>query len=448
MEEDYYYDDEGYDEYYDNAADEVADVDPLEVKYIDGKGYMQNNIEESLRCLKEVLEEDGARGRWTFKALKMLCRASRMAKHYDDMTTYYAQVVSFSHPDITHAAVAKAMLKFSEESKRVPGQWRGRALQMTLDAALADTEKFHSVLVPTLLQRATLLLEEHRYSEALADLEMAFRHCGLRDGSAAATSVAQLNATSVYQIYALQLQAYRRLRRYGELRRTYHALSQVQAALPPLRMTGGVLESAGHLFLHDGDWAAAHRAFTASLRCYTECGDAQQYVVAKYVVLATMMADLPVDLFAQDDALAEHPYVRPVRALWRAYAAGDVAAFLETLGDPENVACFANDVEFAPYTAAATQQLRVKYLVAYTKSFATVSLTDLCRRLHMEEQPCRELCVSAILHGHIKGHLDDGRRMLVITTSGKQGVAPCDAPKTLRSFAALTNELCCQCVNY
>lgn len=441
MEDDYYYDDEGYDEYYDNGVDEAGDVDPLEVKYIDGKSYMQNNVEESLRCLREVLDADTEHGRWTFKALKMLSRASRMAKHYEDMTRYYAQVAHFTHQDVTEAAIAKAMLKFSEESKRVPGQWRERTLQITLDAALGDSEHYRNVLVPTLLQRATLFLEEGKCTEALADLQAALQHCNQLDAA-----VAQLNATAIYQIHALQLVAYRKLRRYVELRRTYHLIGHVQAALPPLRMLGGVMESAGHLFLHDANWHAAHRTFSSALRCYTECGDAQQYVVVKYVVLATMMADLRVDIFAQDDALADHPYVRPVRALWRAFAAGDVAAFFDILNDPENVACFAQDEEFAPYMEAAVQQLRVNFLTDYTRGFAAVSLADLCRRLRMEEQPCKELCVRAILLGLLRGRIDDERKMLLLTSTTRTTTTS-DAG-TLRAFSVLTNNLCISHLSY
>lgn len=442
MEDDYYYD-EGYDEYYDNGADEAADADPLEVKYIDGKSYMQNNVQESLRCLREVLDEDVEHGRWTFKALKMLSRAARMAKQYDEMTRYYDQVAHFTRPDITDAAIAKAMVKFSEESRRVPGQWRERTLQITLDVALSKAAAYHSVLVPTLLQRAGLFLEEGKCTEALEDLQTALQHCRQLDAA-----VAQLNATAIYQIYALQLVAYRKLHRYAALRRTYHAIGQVQAALPPLRMTGGVMESAGHLFLHDGDWAAAHRAFTAALRCYTDCGDTQQYAVVKYVVLATMMADLPVEIFAQDDALADHPYVRPVRALWRAFAATDVPAFLAVLKDPENVACFAHDDEFAPYVDAAVHQLRVNYLVRYTQSFATVALTDLCRRLQMEEQACAELCVSAILHGFVKGHVDDEQKLLILSPAARQRQSAVSDAQAVRDLSALTSELCCVQMRY
>jgi COP9 signalosome complex subunit 2 len=443
MEDDYYYD-EGYDDYYDNGADEVADVDPLEVKYIDGKSYMQNNVEESLRCLREVLDEDGEHGRWTFKALKMLCRACRLAKQYEQMAHYYDRVAHFSHPDINEATIAKAMLKFSEESKRVPGQWRERTLQITLEVALSDTIHYCDVLVPTLLQRATLFLEENKCQAALDDLQSALQQCRNLDATAT-----QLHATSVYQIRALQLVAYRKLRRYADLRSTYNAIGHVHAALPPLRMVGGVMESAGHLFLHDRDWGAAHRAFTSALRCYTECGDARQYAIVKYVVLATMMADLPVDIFSQDDAFADHPYVRPVRALWRAFTAADIPAFFAVLKDPDNVACFTQDEEFSPYVDVAVQQLRVNYLVGYTASFATVSVADLCRRLQMEEQLCKELCASVILQGRLEGYIDDDRQLLcMLSPATHRRLANSSNADALRSFSLLTSELCCSRLRY
>ncbi|KAG5477362.1 hypothetical protein LSCM4_04581 [Leishmania orientalis] len=436
MEDVYYYDDGDYDEYYDSGADEVADVSPLEVKYVDGKSFMQSNVEESLRCLQEVVAEDSEHGRWTFKALKMLARASRIAKLFDAMVDYYTQVVHFAHPNVDAAAVAKAMLKFSEESQRVPAEWRGRTLHVTLEVATAQPDSYRDVIVPTLLRRATLFIEEAKYEEALVDLQAALRQC---DKSSA--NVAQVNATSVYHIRTLQLTAYRKLSRYTELRRAYYELGRVHAALPSLRMIGSAMESAGHMFLHDADWAAAHRAFSSALRCHTESGDVQQYNVVKYVVLATIMAGLPADVFAQEETLANHPSVRPVRALWQAFVEMDVPTFLQVLHAPDSVACFEKDAEFAPYVEPMMFQLRTNYLISYSKSFGTLSLEELGARLRLQEQPCKELCTSAILLGLIDARVDDARKLLLFQR------APRTVPSSvavLRDLSVMTSELCCR----
>ncbi|KAG5502960.1 hypothetical protein JKF63_04733 [Porcisia hertigi] len=437
MEQDYYYnEDGGYDEYYDNSADEVMDVDPLEIKYVDGKSFMQNNVEQSLRCLQEVVAEDGEHGKWTFKALKMLARASRIAKRYDAMADYYAQVVHFAHPDISAAAVAKAMLKFTEESQRVPAEWRGCILNLTVGVATGQPELYRDVVVPTLLHRATLLVEEAKYEESLMDLQAALEQC---DESSA--TMTQVNATSIYHILTLQLTAYRKLKRYAELRRVYYDLGRVRAALPSLRMIGSAMESAGHLFLHDADWVAAHRAFSTALRCHTESGDVQEYKVVKYVVLSTVMSGLPVDVFAQEETLANHPSVRPVRALWKAAAALDVSTFLEVLQAPDNADCFSKDSEFAPYVEPMMFKLRTNYLISYSKSFGTLSLLDLGARLQLQEQPCKELCTSAILLGLIDARVDDARKLLVFHRSAH--TVPSSSAAVLRDLSDVTSDLCC-----
>lgn len=435
MEDDYYYDDAGYDEYYDTGANEVADVDPLEVKYIDGKSYMQNNVGESLRCLREVLELDTEQGRWSFKALKMLARASRLARHYADMADFYARVAHFSHPDVTAAAVAKAMLKFTEESQQVPAEWRGRTLQATLEVATAAPEVYRDVIVPTLLRRATLRIEETAYEAALADLQAAQRQC-----DQAGAAAAQLHATARYNICTLQLAAYRKLGRFADLRRTYNTLGSVHAALPSLCVSGSAMESAGHLFLHDADWAAAHRAFSVALRNYTDSGDPQQHHVVKYVVLATMMAGLPADLFAQEETLANHAAVRPVRALWQAFVALDVKTFLQVLHAAEHTACFAGDAEFAPYMRPLEFLVRTNHLVAYVKSFAVVSLAELAARLQLEGRPCAELCTSAILLGRLDARIDEPRGLLLMRRGA--GAVP-SGVAALRELSDMTSELCC-----
>ncbi|CAC9495071.1 conserved hypothetical protein [Leishmania infantum JPCM5] len=437
MEDDYYYDDDGdYGDYYDNGTDEVVDVSPLELKYVDGKSFMQSNVEESLRCLQEVVAEDSEHGRWTFKALKMLARACRIAKLYDAMADYYTQVVHFIHPDIGAAAVAKAMLKFTEESLRVPAEWRGRTLRATLEVATAQPESYRNVIVPTLLHRATLFLEEDKCEESLVDLQAALQQC-----DESIVTMAQINANCVYHIRTLQLTAYRKLNRYAELRRAYYELGRVHAALPSLRMIGSAMESAGHLFLHDADWAAAHRAFSSALRCHTESGDAQQYNVVKYVVLATIMAGLPVDVLAQEETLANHPSVRPVRALWQAFVALDVPTFLQVLHAPDNAACFAKDAEFAAYVEPMMFQLRTNYLIAYSKSFGTLSLLELGARLQLQEQPCKELCTSAILLGLINARIDDARKLLLFQRASR---AVPSSVAVLRDLSDLTSELCCK----
>ncbi|KAG5477098.1 hypothetical protein LSCM1_05439 [Leishmania martiniquensis] len=436
MEDDYYYDDGEYDEYYDSGADEVADVNPLEVKYIDGKSFMQSNVEESLRCLQEVLAEDSEHGKWTFKALKMLTRASRIAKLYDAMTDYYTHVVHFTHPDIDAAAVAKAMLKLTEESQRVPAEWRGRIFDVTLEVAATQPDSYRDVVVPTLLRRATLFVEEAKYEEALVDLKAALRQC-----NESSASMAQINATSVYHIRTLQLTAYRKLYRYADLRRAYYELGRVHAALPSLRMIGSAMESAGHLFLHDADWAAAHRAFSSALRCHIESGDAQQYKVVKYVVLSTIMAGLPADVFAQEETLANHPSVRPARALWQAFVAMDVPTFLQVLHAADSAACFEKDAEFVPYVEPMVFQLRISYLISYSKSFGTLSLVELGARLQLQEQPCKELCTSAILLGLIDARVDDAQKLLLFQRE------PRTVPSSLavlRDLSVMASELCCR----
>ncbi|CAJ1009286.1 putative PCI domain containing protein [Leishmania naiffi] len=436
MEDDYYYDDDGgYDEYYDNGADEVVDMDPLEVKYVDGKSFMQSNVGESLRCLQEVMAEDNEHGKWTFKALRMLARASRIAKKYDAMTDYYTRVVHFTHPDIGAAAVAKAMLKFTEESQQVPAEWRGRTLHVTLEVATAQPESYRDVIVPTLLRRATLFVEEAKYEEALLDLQAALQKC---DESGVTT--AQANTNSVYHIRTLQLTVYRKLSRYAELRRAYYELDRVQAALPSLRMIGSVMESAGHLFLHDADWAAAHRAFSLALRCHTESGCAQQYSVIKYIVLAAIMDGTPTDVFAQEETLANHSSVHPVRTLWQAFIALDISTFLHVLRAPANAVCFTKDAEFAPYVEPMMFQLRTNYLISYSKSFGTLSLLELGARLQLQEQPCKELCTSAILLGLIDARIDDSRKLLLFQRASR--TVP-SSVAVLRDLSGMTSELCC-----
>ncbi|GET89330.1 hypothetical protein, conserved [Leishmania tarentolae] len=436
MKDDYYYDDGGYDEYYDNSTDEVVEVNPLEVKYVDGKNFMHRNVEESLRCLQEVVAEDSAHGRWTFKALKMLARACRIAKQYDAMADYYAQVVHFMHPDVDTSAVSKAMLKFTEESQRVPVEWRERTLHITLEVATAQPESYRDAIVPILLHRATLFLEEAQYEAALVDLKAALQQC-----EESLVTMTQVNTNSVYHIRTLQLTAYRKLGRYSELRRAYYELGRIHTALPSLRMIGSAMESAGHLFLHDADWAAAHRAFSSALRCHTESGDAQQYNVIKFVVLAIIMAGLPVDVFAQEETLANHPSVRPVRALWQAFVELDVSTFLQVLHAPESAACFAKDVEFAPYVEALVFQLRTSYLIAYSQSFGTLSLVELSARLQLQEQPCKELCTSAILLGLINARVDDARKLLLFQ-HGSRAVSSSEA--MLRDLSNVASELCCK----
>ncbi|KAK7194502.1 PCI domain containing protein [Novymonas esmeraldas] len=432
--DDYYNDDGGYDEYYDDDGGDAAQVDPLEVKYVDGKSLMLNNTEESLRCLREVVAEDTEHGRWTFKALKMLARASRIAQHYDAMADYYGQVVHFAHPEVDAAAVAKAMLKFTGESQRVPVVWRERTLLMTLEVAAAQPTTYRDVVAPTLLRRATLLVEEARYEAALEDLQAALHVCDVSNAA-----MAQLNATSIYHIRTLQLTAYRKLRRYAELRRTYYVLGRVHAALPPLRMVGSAMESAGHLFLHDADWAAAHRAFTSALRCHADSGDAQQFALVKYIVLATIMAGVPANVFAQEEALIDHPSVLPARALWKASTSLDVPECVRVLHSPDNAACFTADDEFAPYVEPLLFQLRTNYLVSYTKSFGTLSMSTLGARLQLEAGPCKELCTSAILLGLIDATVEDRRGLLVMRRVSRPTPSSVAA---LHDLSTMTSELC------
>lgn len=408
----YYYDDDMYGDYYYNNCDGTQVEDPLETKYVMGKECMQQDIERSIQLLREVVAEDVDRGWWTFKALRMLTRASRLIERYSDMVSYYTEVAQFSHDDVACAKVQKAMTKSIDECQRIPDVWLHKMLEIALKVASTNDSQYHQLWLNMSIRRATVYLEASSFTEALAELQAATAACGAEPEE---QQLQQYLATR-FHIYALQMEVFKELGQYADLRRVYFALGRLPPPLSSIRMIAAVIECAGHLFLHDNNWEAAHDAFTTSLRRYTDAGDGKRYIVAKYVLLSSMLCGQPVDVFKNNEAYADNSALTPMRCLLEAFVACDIGAFLAVLHTSDYAGCFKEDKHFTPFIEPLLLQVRLNFMESYVACFTTLSLRLLAQQLHLSVNECKNLCHVAILREKIFAVIDGPAEQLVCCT--------------------------------
>lgn len=394
-----YYDDYGYG---DEAGGQVdAEEEALATKYAEGKSYMSADTELCIQLLREVLEEDAAHGRWTFKARKMLTRASRLAGRYDEMMAHYAAVTSFSHADVPPEAVCKAMRKALDEGQRLPPEQRARLADATLLVAERDTQLFGEVFYSALMTRVGA-----GAGDAMADLARALQWCRAGDPRTVAQRAPQL-----YAVYAALIAAYDGAARDDMVADTYYRALEVRSQAVRRRLVGTVMEYGGYMFMRHGDWGAACEALLRAARLQDGAGAPAPVGPLRMLALAAVLDGRRVDIFAaaEVEPLMALEETRAFAQLHRAYAAADLKAFLAAAEAVKQGAAAADGQhgpDVAPFLPLCTQRARADYLVRFSTNFSSVRLSQLEEELHLDRKATVQLCTFCILHGLIAGRLD------------------------------------------
>lgn len=408
MDEEYYYEDDEYGDYY--GEQEYAEESPQEANYATAKGLLQSNPAECIRLMTEVIANDAEHGVWTFKAEKAIMRAARATQQYEEMMKHYKLAITFSHPDVNQAALQKAMTKFTEQSQRVPPTYLHQIIDLTLEVAGKDKQAYGRLWFNTLIRRVNLFIDEKEYTAALKDLQSAEDGCNTDDHPATSRS------SQLYSINALRLRVYDVTRQYGLLRETFFQTMCISTALVPQRVTAGVLECGGHMYLRVADWHAAFRAFTAAFRGFSEGGDASRPYCLKMAVLCDMLCGSPLDGFASNDTkpLAELPSVQPIVKLLAAFLRNDVGAAIAIVKDPAHREVFVDDANIAPYVEPLLFRLRLNRLALYCTSFIRCPLSDLAKQLVLSSEEVARLCTFAVLEGLLNAVVDDTSGFLYV----------------------------------
>ncbi|EPY24287.1 COP9 signalosome complex subunit 2 [Strigomonas culicis] len=397
------------DEFYFSDGDEDVPVSAVDQKFLQAKGGIETNAKDSIKALTEILKEDEAQqGRWTYKALKNLAKASRKLNAYDDMLRYFKQCFHGTYAEISKPKMEKAMNKFINTSEGVPSEHVMQLLDIILERAKEDMSAFADLWSGTMLRKATLLFHVQRYKEALDQCEKGIQFCR------SCTRAVRTNDTHLFHFLMTMMQVGDATEDYFLLRKSYFELTHIPLHLVHAPPIGTVALLAGQMYLRAQDWRAAHATFVLAFQHMNECGDGQRIACLKYATVASMLTGSPADGFSggEEKPYAEHKELVPVVKLLRAFIHADVHAFQAVLADPQHAECLHQDRIVAAHVDLLLYRLRLNVLLKCVECFVRVSLKELAERLTLSVENTKLLCGYAIRHGLIPARLDDVTNIL------------------------------------
>ncbi|RNF12634.1 putative proteasome regulatory non-ATPase subunit 6 [Trypanosoma rangeli] len=401
--EGYYY----YDDDYGNEEGEAWEAG-LENVYVTAKSMMDTMPEECAAGMRSVARDDPVGGRWSFKALKMLVRVCRRMKSYEEMLSYYDQVSSFSHNDVSKGQLQKAMTKLIDEAQRVPVEYLRRMLETTIKVTSRDMKSFGKLWFNAKLKHATLTLQANALDAVLDEMGPVLAWCKEED------QFAFKKSAQLFLAYALLLRVYSKKKDYKRMRETFFLSTSIANTIPPSRVLGGVMECGGKMYMHLRDWSSAFRAFSEAFLHYNEFGDPSKIGCLKYLVFARMLGGSTIDPFARREAKAyeDTPEIVPVAMLMRSFAANDVREFIDVMKLHRD--SFDADAVLKPCLDEVLEQLRLQALVAYVEPYQCLYMERLKEVLLVDADEAERLCVRAVAEGKLNAALDDEQHILVM----------------------------------
>ncbi|UZJ50774.1 hypothetical protein CBS101457_000094 [Exobasidium rhododendri] len=434
--------DEDYDFDYEEDDDgDDADAD-IENMYYQAKGKKGTDVDGAILDFERVVEKEGQKGDWGFKALKQMTKINFHRGQHARALTTYEQLLTYTKSAVTRNYSEKSIngiLDYVSADTHGMGGGEAGALSAspikaspanTTSIDLATMEKFYDVTkqaleesknerlsVKTDLKLARLWLargEFTRLSKIIKDLRA---YCTTADGSDD-----QTKGTILLEIFALEIQMYGETENYKKLKQTYDATLQVKSAIPHPRIMGVIRECGGKMHMSEKNWEAAQIDFFQSFLNYDEAGSPQRIQVLKYLVLAHMLMGSEINPF---DSQETKPYKNDVEIvamtdLVGAYQRREVQEAERILA--ENQATIMDDPFIRTYIDDVLKGLRTQYLLDLIQSYTRIELAFLSRHLNIPIPAVEDLLMTLILDDKIpNARIDQVKQRLELDQSAKKG---------------------------
>lgn len=395
--------DYGFDYSDEGSGDEGGTAD-IENMYYTAKSKKEDNPEQALKEFRAIVDKEGDKGDWGFKALKQstkilflqLRRPQDALKTYQELLTYTKSAVTRNYSEKT----INGILNYVGGGKGGPVdvdilEQFYQATKKALQEARNDR-----LSAKTNLNLAKLWLDRKEYGR-LARL--------IRDLHAATNVEGEDQAqkgTQLLEIYALEIQMYNETKNYKKLKEIYNAANSVRSAIPHPRILGVIKECGGKMWMGEGNWARATEDFFDSFKNYDEAGSPQRIQVLKYLVLANMLTGSEVNPFDSQETkpYKNDPQIKAMTDLVDAYQRRDVHAAEKILR--ENRTTIMDDPFIRLYIGDLLRSLRTQYLIDLIKPYTRLELTFLAKQLNVDLEEVEELLIGLILEGKVEGRID------------------------------------------
>ncbi|KAL1936248.1 hypothetical protein VTP01DRAFT_382 [Rhizomucor pusillus] len=398
-------DEQDYDFEYEDDEDEEPDAD-LENRYYSAKARKEDDPEGAISDFQGVVDAEHEKGDWGFKALKQMAKISFYSNKHDDTLNYYKQLLLYTKSAVTRNYSEKSInniLDYVSTSDNMA--FVETFYQVTLDY-LAET-KNERLWVKTNLKLAKLYLDRKEFNRLSSILKELRKTCEGDEGTDY-----QRKGTHLLEVLALEIQMYTETKNNKKLKELYQQCLSVKSAIPHPRIMGVIRECGGKMHMREKQWELAYTDFFESFKNYDEAGSPQRLQVLKYLVLATMLTELPVNPFESQET---KPYkndkeIIAMTNLVSAFEKNEIQEFEHIL--KVNHQAIMADPFIRAYIDDVLRNIRTQVLVKLIKPYTRIEIPFIAKKLNIATEEVEELLVALILDEKISGQIDQVNQRL------------------------------------
>ncbi|XP_023555444.1 COP9 signalosome complex subunit 2-like isoform X2 [Octodon degus] len=367
MEDDFMCDDEeDYDLEYSEDSNSEPNVD-LENQYYNSKALKEDDPKAALSSFQKVLELEGEKGEWGFKALKQMIKINFKLTNFPEMMNRYKQLLTYIRSAVTRNYSEKSInsiLDYISTSKQM--DLLQEFYETTLEA-LKDA-KNDRLWFKTNTKLGKLYLEHEEYGKLQKILRQLHQSCQTDDGE-------------------------------DDLKK----------------------ECGGKTHLREGEFEKAHTDFFEAFKNYDESGSPRRTTCLKYLVLANMLMKSGINPFDSQEAkpYKNDPEILAMTNLVSAYQNNDITEFEKIL--KTNHSNIMDDPFIREHIEELLQNIRTQVLIKLIKPYTRIHIPFISKELNIDVADVESLLVQCILDNTIHGRIDQVNQLLELDHQKRGG---------------------------
>ncbi|XP_040914170.1 COP9 signalosome complex subunit 2 isoform X1 [Toxotes jaculatrix] len=459
MEDDFMCDDEeDYDLEYSEDSNSEPNVD-LENQYYNSKALKEDDPKAALSSFQKVLELEGEKGEWGFKALKQMIKINFKLTNFPEMMNRYKQLLTYIRSAVTRNYSEKSInsiLDYISTSKQM--DLLQEFYETTLEA-LKDA-KNDRLWFKTNTKLGKLYLEREEYGKLQKILRQLHQSCqviwsifnpfwveyavslfGLIQKLGVLKTIMieyvavlfsyQLQTddgeddlkkgTQLLEIYALEIQMYTAQKNNKKLKALYEQSLHIKSAIPHPLIMGVIRECGGKMHLREGEFEKAHTDFFEAFKNYDESGSPRRTTCLKYLVLANMLMKSGINPFDSQEAkpYKNDPEILAMTNLVSAYQNNDITEFEKIL--KTNHSNIMDDPFIREHIEELLRNIRTQVLIKLIKPYTRIHIPFISKELNIDVCDVESLLVQCILDNTIHGRIDQVNQLLELDYQKRGG---------------------------
>eukprot|EP01065_Artemidia_motanka_P043042 TRINITY_DN5897_c0_g1_i1.p1 TRINITY_DN5897_c0_g1~~TRINITY_DN5897_c0_g1_i1.p1 ORF type:complete len:444 (+),score=103.71 TRINITY_DN5897_c0_g1_i1:106-1437(+) len=400
----------------DDCGGGCDDGDELESVYYDAKDKIDDDPVGAEQGLRDLLERDGGKTKWSWRAYKRLVKVYSMLRRFDEMKGAYRNLLAYTWDGRTRNDTEKAINKMldlaANSGSVVVSQMYDITVEFVGEGGSLRNEKLWFWIKMRSAQVLFNTKEYDKCQQALMELKASCKEAGSDKWD-------RKKGTQLMTIFATEIQLCQETKSTKKLKAIYEAAMNVEGAIPAPKVMGIIREAGGKMYMEQGEYKKANEAFFQAFKNYDEAGHPSRIQCLKYLVLANMMSQSKINPFDSQEAkpYKTDPEIEAMTGLIDAASRSDIKAFEKIL--KENSKVITEDPFIDKYLSPLLRTVRTQVMQMHTRAYTSIKLSYLAEDLNISVKEVEELLVSMLLDGDLAGSVDQVRGVLILGDSSK-----------------------------